>query len=223
MDWSPIWLSLKLATITTCLLLIIGLPLAYWLSKGRSVFRVILEALITMPLVLPPSVLGFYLLLAFSPLHGAGRWLHDNFNVQFVFSIQGLVLASVIYSLPFMIGPIKSALQQLPVSLSQASYTLGKTERQTFVHVLLPNIKSSVLTAMVMTFAHTLGEFGVVLMIGGNIPGVTKVASIAIYDSVESMDYHSANNYSLLLFAITFVMVTLVFIFNRHKAKSPLE
>lgn len=223
MDWSPIWLSLKLATITTLLLLLIGLPLAYWLSKGRSVIRVILEALITMPLVLPPSVLGFYLLLAFSPQHGVGKWLQEKLNVQFVFSFPGLVLASVIYSLPFMIGPIKSALQQLPASLSQASYTLGKTERQTFMHVLLPNIKSSVLTAMVMTFAHTLGEFGVVLMIGGNIPGVTKVASIAIYDSVESMDYHSANNYSLLLFAITFVMVTVVFIFNRHNAKSPLE
>jgi molybdate transport system permease protein len=223
MDWSPIWLSVKLATITTLLLLLIGLPLAYWLSRGRSVLRVVLEALITMPLVLPPSVLGFYLLIAFSPQHGIGHWLRDTFNVQFVFSFPGLILASVIYSLPFMIGPIKSALQQLPASLAQASYTLGKSERETFMHVLLPNIKSSVLTAMVMTFAHTLGEFGVVLMIGGNIPGVTKVASIAIYDSVESMDYHTANNYSLLLFAFTFVIVTAVFIFNRNKAKSPLE
>lgn len=223
MDWSPIWLSVKLASITTLLLLLIGLPLAYWLSKGRSVLRVVLEALITMPLVLPPSVLGFYLLIAFSPQHGAGKWLHDTLNVQFVFSFPGLVLASVIYSLPFMIGPIKSALQQLPHSWAQASYTMGKSEWQTFIKVLLPNIKASVLTAMVMTFAHTVGEFGVVLMIGGNIPGVTKVASIAIYDSVESMDYHLANNYSLLLFAFTFVIVTAVFIFNRHKAKSPLE
>lgn len=223
MDWSPIVLSLKLAAITTLLLLVIGLPLAYWLSKGRSVGRVILEALITMPLVLPPSVLGFYLLIAFSPRHGIGEWLAHTFNVQFVFSFPGLVLASVIYSMPFMIGPIKSALQQLPASLAQASSTLGKTERQTFIHVLLPNITSSVLTAVVMTFAHTLGEFGVVLMIGGNIPGVTKVASIAIYDSVEGMDYHTANNYSLLLFAFTFVIVTVVFIFNRNKTKSPLE
>lgn len=223
MDWSPLWLSLKLAIITTLLLLLMGLPLAYWLSKGRSVIRVILEALITMPLVLPPSVLGFYLLIAFSPRHGAGKWLQQTFNIQFVFSFPGLVLASVIYSLPFMVGPIKSALQQLPASLAQASYTLGKTGRQTFIHILLPNIRASILTAIVMTFAHTLGEFGVVLMIGGNIPGVTRVASIAIYDSVESMNYQAANNYSLLLFAITFVMVTAVFIFNRHKAKSPLE
>ena len=223
MDITPIWLTLKLAAITTLLLLVIGLPVAWWLSKGRSVFKIIIEAIITMPLVLPPSVLGFYLLLAFSPQHGVGKWLLQTFNVQFVFSFQGLVLASVIYSMPFMIGPIKSALQQLPLSLSQASYSLGKTKWQTFVKVLVPNIKPSLLTAVVLTFAHTLGEFGVVLMIGGNIPNVTRVASIAVYDSVEQMDYASANVYSLILFAITFVMVIAVFIFNKYQLKSPLE
>lgn len=223
MDLTPIWLTLKLASITTVVLLLIGLPLAYWLSKSRSVLKIILEAIITMPLVLPPSVLGFYLLLAFSPQHGIGKWLQHTFNVQFVFSFHGLILASVIYSMPFMIGPIKSALQQLPLSLSQASYTLGKTERQTFINVLLPNIRSSVLTAVILTFAHTLGEFGVVLMIGGNIPNVTRVASIAVYDSVENMDYSAANTYSLILFSITFVMVVSVFVFNKYKAKSPLE
>src|ERR1700760_289254 len=200
MDLSPIWLTLKLAVITTLLLLVAGLPLAWWLSKGRSFLKVILEAIITMPLVLPPSVLGFYLLLAFSPQHGIGKWLLETFNLQFVFSFQGLVLASVIYSMPFMIGPIRSALQQLPVSLSQASYTLGKSEWQTFRYVLLPNIKPSLFSGMVLTFAHTLGEFGVVLMIGGNIPGITRVASIAVYDSVESMDYTSANAYSFIMF-----------------------
>jgi molybdate transport system permease protein len=223
MDLTPIVLTLKLAGITTLVLLIIGLPLAYWLSKGRSIAKIILEAIITMPLVLPPSVLGFYLLLAFSPQHGVGKWLQQVFDVRLVFSFQGLILASVIYSMPFMIGPIKSALQQLPVSLSQASYTLGKTERQTFIHVLLPNIRASVLTAAILTFAHTLGEFGVVLMIGGNIPGVTRVASIAVYDSVENQDYASANHYSLILFSITFIMVISVFVFNKYKAKSPLE
>ena len=222
MDLTPIWLTLKLAGITTLLLLAIGLPVAWWLSKGRSFFKIILEAIITMPLVLPPSVLGFYLLVAFSPQHGVGRWLHDVFDIQFVFSFQGLVLASVIYSMPFMIGPIKSALQQLPVSLSEASASLGKTKWQTFIHVLLPNIKPSLLTAMVLTFAHTLGEFGVVLMIGGNIPGVTRVASIAVYDSVEQMDYHTANVYSLILFSVTFVLVIAVFVFNKYNAKSPL-
>jgi len=223
MDLSPIWLTLKLAGITTLLLLLVGLPLAWWLSKRRSIFKVILEAIITMPLVLPPSVLGFYLLIAFSPQHGVGKWLLNTFNIQFVFSFQGLVLASVIYSMPFMIGPIKSALQQLPASLAQASYTLGKSERETFLSVLLPNIKPSLLTAIVLTFAHTLGEFGVVLMIGGNIPNVTRVASIAVYDSVENMDYSTANVYSLILFSITFVMVIGVFIFNKAHAKSPLE
>jgi molybdate transport system permease protein len=223
MDLNPVWLTLKLACITTLLLLAVGLPAAWWLSKGRSIFKIILEAVITMPLVLPPSVLGFYLLLAFSPQHGAGKWLQHVFNVQFVFSFQGLVLASIIYSMPFMIGPIKSALQQLPLSLSQASYSLGKTKWQTFIKVLLPNIKPSLFTAIVLTFAHTLGEFGVVLMIGGNIPNVTRVASIAVYDSVEQMDYHSANVYSFILFAITFVLVAGVFVFNKYQLKSPLE
>ena len=223
MDLSPIILTLKLAAITTVLLLLIGLPVAWWLSKSRSIFKLIIEAIITMPLVLPPSVLGFYLLLAFSPQHGIGKWLRDVFDVQLVFSFPGLILASVIYSLPFMIGPIKSALQQLPPSLAQASYTLGKSERQTFIHILLPNIRASVLTAATLTFAHTLGEFGVVLMIGGNIPGVTRVASIAVYDAVENQDYSSANAYSLLLFSITFITVISVFVFNKYKAKSPLE
>ncbi|MDO3643869.1 molybdate ABC transporter permease subunit [Mucilaginibacter sp. L3T2-6] len=223
MDLSPVTLTLKLAAITTLLLLLVGLPLAWWLSRGRSFFKIIAEALVTMPLVLPPSVLGFYLLLAFSPQHGLGKWLHNSFNIQFVFSFKGLVLASVIYSMPFMIGPIKSALQQLPVSLEQASYSIGKSKWQTFINVSLPNIKPSLLTATVLTFAHTLGEFGVVLMIGGNIPGVTRVASIAVYESVEQMDYSAANFYSLVLFAITFILVTGVFVLNRYRFKSPLE
>ncbi|MEO7213064.1 molybdate ABC transporter permease subunit [Mucilaginibacter sp.] len=223
MDLTPIWLTLKLAGITTLLLLAFGLPLAWWLSKKRSLVKIFIEAIITMPLVLPPSVLGFYLLLAFSPQHGVGKWLHDIFNLQFVFSFEGLVLASVIYSMPFMISPVKSAFQQLPASLSQASYTLGKTQWQTLRQVLLPNIKPSLLTAIVLTFAHTLGEFGVVLMIGGNIPGVTRVASIAVYDSVEQMDYTAANNYSLILFAITFILVISVFVYNKYQVKSPLE
>ena len=219
-DWSPIWLTLKLAVISTSILLVLGLPVAYWLSKGHSLFKVILEALFTMPLVLPPTVLGFYLLLAFSPQQGLGKWLLQHFNLQLVFSFEGLVLASVIYSLPFMISPVKSALQQLPVSLAHASFTMGKSERETFFKVLLPNIRASLLTATVMTFAHTLGEFGVVLMIGGNIPGLTRVASIAIYNSVENMDYQSANFYSLVLFAFTFLLVVAVFIYNKYTSKN---
>ncbi len=218
-DWQPIFLTLKLAFISTAILLAFGLPLAYWLSKGNSVFKIILEAIFTMPLVLPPSVLGFYLLLAFSPQQGLGKWLLQHFDLQLVFSFEGLVLASVIYSLPFMVSPVKSALQQLPSSFAHASFTMGKSERETFFKVLLPNIRASLLTASVMTFAHTLGEFGVVLMIGGNIPGLTRVASIAIYNSVENMDYHTANQYSLVLLAITFVLVLAVFIINKLSVK----
>lgn len=223
MEWTPIWLTLKLAAITTAILLVIGMPLAYWLSGRSSMPKLILEAIITMPLVLPPSVLGFYLLVAFSPQNVVGSWLQQTLNIQLVFSFEGLVLASVIYSLPFMVGPLKSALAHLPASLKEASFTMGKSKTETFFRVLMPNIKSSLLTAAVLTFAHTLGEFGVVLMIGGNIPGVTKVASIAIYDSVESMDYSNAADYSLVLFSLTFIIVIGVFIFNRKSAKSPLE
>jgi molybdate transport system permease protein len=223
MDFEPIYLSLKLALITTAILLLIGIPVAYWLSGKSTMAKIILEAFITMPLVLPPSVLGFYLLLAFSPNNGFGKWLHEHLNLQLVFSFQGLVFASVIYSLPFMISPVKSAFGHLPKTLAQASYTMGKSKWQTFIYVLLPNIKASIYTAAVLTFAHTLGEFGVVLMIGGNIPGVTKVASIAIYDAVETMDYEAANQYALILFAITFAIVLAVFIFNKKAVKNPFE
>ncbi len=223
MDWTPILLSFKLSFITTLILLFIGLPVAYWLAGRSSIPKIILEAIITMPLVLPPSVLGFYLLLAFSPQNALGKWLQDTFALQLVFSFKGLILASVIYSLPFMISPVKSAFDHLPSSIADASYTMGKSRLTTFFRILLPSIKASLLTAAVLTFAHTLGEFGVVLMIGGNIPGVTKVASIAIYDAVEGMDYTSANYYSLLLFSITFIIVVAVFVLNRKSAKSPLE
>ncbi|MBE7169394.1 MAG: molybdate ABC transporter permease subunit [Williamsia sp.] len=222
MDWNPIWLSVKLALVTTLILLVLGLPLAYWLSRKNTLFKLILEGIITMPLVLPPSVLGFYLLLLFSPQNALGRWLHNAFDIQLVFSFGGLIVASVVYSLPFMINPVRSAFAQLPHSISEASYTMGKSEWQTLLHILIPNISPSILTAAVLTFAHTLGEFGVVLMIGGNIPGVTRVASIAIYDSVEQMNYSQANNYSLLLFILTFVIVTTVFVVNRKSVKSPL-
>ncbi|OWK70875.1 molybdate ABC transporter permease subunit [Pedobacter sp. AJM] len=223
MDFEPIYLSLKLALITTAILLLIGIPVAYWLSGKSTMAKIILEAFITMPLVLPPSVLGFYLLLAFSPNNGFGKWLYEHLNLHLVFSFQGLVFASVIYSLPFMISPVKSAFGHLPETLAQASYTMGKSKWQTFIYVLLPNIKASIYTAAVLTFAHTLGEFGVVLMIGGNIPGVTKVASIAIYDAVETMDYEAANQYALILFAITFAIVLAVFIFNKKAVKNPFE
>ncbi|MET0572577.1 MAG: molybdate ABC transporter permease subunit [Pedobacter agri] len=223
MNLDPIWLSMKLALITTIFLLILGIPIAYWLSRKQSILKLVTEAIITMPLVLPPSVLGFYLLLAFSPNNAFGKWLQLHFNLQLVFSFKGLILASIIYSLPFMISPIKAAFSHLPQSITEASYVMGKSKTKTFFSVLLPNIKPSIYTAAVLTFAHTLGEFGVVLMIGGNIPGETKVASIAIYDAVETMDYQAANIYAMILFAITFIIVIGVFVINRNAVKSPFE
>ncbi|RZK64903.1 MAG: ABC transporter permease subunit, partial [Pedobacter sp.] len=157
MDLEPIWLSLRLAAITTILLLFIGVPIAYWLSRKQTVLKLIAEALITMPLVLPPSVLGFYLLLAFSPSNAFGEWLQMHFDLQLVFSFHGLIIASIIYSLPFMVSPIKAAFSHLPKSMAEASYIMGKSKAQTFFKVLLPNIKASIFTAVVLTFAHTLG------------------------------------------------------------------
>ncbi|WP_026628655.1 molybdate ABC transporter permease subunit [Dyadobacter alkalitolerans] len=216
MNPEPLWLTFKLATITSLILLVLALPLAYWLAFGKFKGRGIIESLIGMPLVLPPSVIGFYLLLAFSPSYWFGAWIESNFGLRLVFSFPGLVIASVLYSLPFMVYPIRAGLQSLPASLREASYTLGKNEWETFFKVLLPNCKPAILTAFVITFAHTVGEFGVVLMIGGNIPGVTKVASVAIYNEVEALNYGAANDYAIVLFAITFVILLLVYSINNR-------
>ncbi len=167
-----------------------------------------------MPLVLPPTVLGFYLLIAFSPSNSFGQWLDEWLGLQLVFSFEGLVLASVIYSLPFMVHPIQSGLSNLSPSLKEAAYVLGKSRTTTLFKVLLPNIKPSLITGTVLAFAHTIGEFGVVLMIGGNIPGKTKVASITVYDEVESLNYAAANTYSLILFALTFAILLAVYLIN---------
>ncbi|MCF0053741.1 molybdate ABC transporter permease subunit [Dyadobacter chenwenxiniae] len=216
MNPEPLWLTFKLATITSVILLVLALPLAYWLAFGKFKGRGIIESLIGMPLVLPPSVIGFYLLLAFSPSYWFGAWIESLFGLRLVFSFSGLVIASVLYSLPFMVYPIRAGLQSLPASLREASYTLGKNEWETFFKVLLPNCKPAILTAFVITFAHTVGEFGVVLMIGGNIPGVTKVASVAIYNEVEALNYGAANDYAMVLFAITFVILLLVYSVNNR-------
>lgn len=213
----PIILSLELALITTCLLFFIALPAAYWLAESEFKLKPFVSALISMPLVLPPTVLGFYLLIAFSPNNFIGRFIEQIFNIRLVFSFEGLVVASMIYSLPFMVNPIRAGLEAVPASLKEASYTLGCSKFKTFIKVTLPNIKVSVVTGIVLSFAHTIGEFGVVLMIGGNIPGKTRVASLAIYDEVESLNYHNANIYALTLFVITFlILVTVNFIDGKY-------
>lgn len=214
MDWQPLILTFQLATVVTILLFFISLPLAYWMVNTKSKLKPIIETLVSMPLVLPPTVLGFYFLVAFSPANAFGAWLNEWLNLKLVFSFTGLVIASMIYSLPFMVHPIQSGLAGLPSSLSEASSLMGKSSWTTLRKVLLPNMKASILTGIVLAFAHTVGEFGVVLMIGGNIPGQTKVASIAIYDEVEAMNYTSANAYSLVLFVVTFCILLLVYLIN---------
>ncbi len=213
-------LTFELAGITTLILLFIGIPLGYFLSQTKSRLKPIIEALVSMPLVLPPSVLGFYLLLAFSPKNSFGSWLDETFDLRLVFSFEGLVIASVIFSLPFMVHPIQSGFSSLSKSLKEASFILGKSRLETLWYVLLPNIKPSLLTGIVISFAHTVGEFGVVLMIGGNIVGETKVASIAIYDEVEALNYDLANQYAFTLFIISFVILLFVYMINKKMLKS---
>ena len=214
MDWQPLVLTFKLALITTAILFVISIPIAYWLSSTKLRIKPIVETLVSMPLVLPPTVLGFYMLMAFSPENVFGNWLNEWLGIRLIFSFGGLVLASVIYSLPFMVQPIQAGMSSLPSTLKEASYTMGKSKMTTLLKILLPNIKPSLLTGIVLSFAHTIGEFGVVLMIGGNMPGKTKVASIAIYDEVEALNYSAANSYSLVLFFITFIILLLVYLVN---------
>ena len=220
MDWQPLSLTFRLAFVTTILLFVIAIPLAYWLAYAKNRAKPVIETLISMPLVLPPTVLGFYLLLAFSPNNAFGQWLEANLGLRLVFSFEGLVIGSLLYSLPFMVHPIQSGFANLSPSLKEAAYILGKSRWTTLTRVLLPNIRPSLLTGIVLSFAHTIGEFGVVLMIGGNIPGQTKVASITIYDEVESLNYAAANSYSLILFIITFCILLLVYLVNGGHVKS---
>ena len=213
-DWNPLLLTFKLAFITTVLLLVISIPLSYWLAYTRSRIKPVAETLVSMPLVLPPTVIGFYMLLAFSPSNAFGDWLDQWLGLRLVFSFEGLVLGSLIYSLPFMVHPIQAGFANLSPALKNASYVMGKSKLTTVIRVLLPNMKPSILTGIILAFAHTIGEFGVVLMIGGNLSGKTRVASIAIYDEVESLNYAAANSYSLILFGITFVILLLVYLVN---------
>jgi molybdate transport system permease protein len=200
--FETLYITFKLAFITTVLLLILGFPISIVLAFKKFRFKTIVETLIALPLVLPPTVLGFYFLIFLG-------------KINLAFSFEGLVIASIVYSLPFMVQPIHSALVNFPKNLIEASYTLGKSKLETFFKVIIPNIKSSIITSIVLTFAHTVGEFGVVLMVGGSIPGETKVASIAIYEEVEALNYSLANKYALVLVAISFITIFLVYLLNK--------
>jgi molybdate transport system permease protein len=215
-DWQPLWLSFRLAGITTLLLFFIAVPLSYWLAHSRQRWKVAVEAIVSLPMVLPPTVLGFYLLLAFSPSNAFGRFLDHYLDVRLVFTFPGLVVASLIYSLPFMVNPILAGFSSLSPNLRAASRTLGKSDRTTLIRILLPNIRPSLVTGAVLCFAHTIGEFGVVMMIGGSIPGQTRVASVAIYDEVQSINYSLANQYAIVLLAFSFLILLLVYLVNHQ-------
>ncbi len=218
-DFTPFVLSFKLASITTLILFIISLPLAWYLSQTSSKFKPLLEAITALPIVLPPSVLGFYILVVLSQNSPIGEFFDDYFDLKLVFNFSGLVVASCFYSLPFMVQPLQGGFESLNKNMLEASYIAGKSKLATIFRVALPNIKPALMTAIIITFAHTVGEFGVVLMVGGSIPAETKVASVAIYEMVEIMDYKSAHIYSGIMVFISFIVLLGVYIFNASQSK----
>lgn len=222
MEFTPFLLSFKLAGITTLILFVIALPLSWYLSQTKSKLKPVYEAFTALPIVLPPSVLGFYILWALSYNSPIGAFFNEVFGVKLVFNFTGLVIASCFYSLPFMVQPLQSGFESINKNMLEASYISGKSKLQTLLKVALPNIKPALMTAIIVTFAHTVGEFGVVLMVGGSIPDETKVASVAIYEFVEIMDYKAAHIYSLIMVVISFLVLLSVYIFN-HKQNKKLS
>jgi len=214
LDFTPFYLSFKLAFITTIILFIVSVPLAWYLSQTKSKSKPIIEAITALPIVLPPSVLGFYILVFLSQNSPLGSFFYDTFGITLVFNFTGLIIASCFYSMPFMVQPLQSGFESINKNIIEASYMCGKSKLQTLCKVVLPNTKPSILTAIVVTFAHTVGEFGVVLMVGGSIPNDTKVASVAIYEMVEIMDYSTAYIYSGIMVSISFVVLLIVYILN---------
>jgi molybdate transport system permease protein len=215
-ELDAIYLTFALASITTVLLLILGTPLAWWLSRRRGNLPAVLEAVVAMPLILPPTVLGFYLLLLFAPGTPVGRLWHQLTGSQLAFSFSALVIGSVIYSLPFVVQPLQSAFQRIPQGLLQAAATLGAPPLDQFRSVVLPLSRRSFVTAASLGFAHTVGEFGVVLMIGGNIPGETRVLSVALYDTVESLHFADAHRLAAALVIFSFVLLFLLYRSDRQ-------
>ena len=216
-DMQAVWLTVLLAGVTTLLLFPIASPLAWWLARSDSKGRSLVEAVVAMPLVLPPTVLGFYLLVMLNPeSFVGGLWLNVT-GESLTFSFSGLVIASVIYSLPFMVQPLHATFRAVPVPVLEAAATLGASPRHQWLNVVLPLAKRGYLTGGVLTFAHTVGEFGVVLMMGGNIPGETRVLSIAIYEHVETLNYQAAHSLALGLMCFSFLSLWLVYRYTGHR------
>jgi molybdate transport system permease protein len=211
MIWQALTLTLRLAVLVSVLLLLIGIPLAYWLAFSRRRWKFLVEAIVSMPIVLPPTVLGFYVLVAVGPFTPLGRWYRALTGHSLAFTFEGLVLGSVLYSLPFAVQPIATSFAAIDRKLLDASALLGASRWRTFWRIVLPLGLPGVLTGVVLSFAHTMGEFGVVLMIGGNIPGATQTISILIYDQVQSLDYAAANRTALILLLLCFSMLAILY------------
>lgn len=216
MDLTPIWITLQVATLTVLTLLVLSMPLAWWLAYTRSRLKVSVEAITALPLVLPPTVLGFYLLLLLGQNGPVGQFWISLTGSPLAFSFTGLIVASCIYSLPFVVQPLQAAFETMDKRSVEAAWTLGASRIKTFFYIIIPQIRRGLLTAVVLGFAHTLGEFGVVLMVGGNIPGETQVVSIAIYEMVETLNYGVAHKLSAGLLVFSFFVLFLVYGINRR-------
>lgn len=216
MDWQAFWLTIRLAVVVATILLAIGLPIAYWVAYSAWRWKFLAEAVIALPLVLPPTVLGLYVLVALGPRSPIGRWWQSLTGHTLAFTFEGLVIGSILYSLPFAVQPFAASFAAVDRRLLAASATLGASRLRTFWRVIVPLSASGLATGIALSFAHTLGEFGVVLMVGGNIPGITRTVSIDIYDKVQAFDYAGANTMALVLLAISFVILSMVFAINRR-------
>jgi molybdate transport system permease protein len=219
MNLEALLLSLRLALCVSVILFVLGMPLAYWLAYSRRRWKFLIEALVALPLVLPPTVLGFYMLLAMGPRGPLGKFWYAAFGHGLAFTFAGLVIASVLYSLPFAVQPLVASFETVDRKLLDASAILGASRMLTFRSVILPLSIPGIITALVLSFAHTLGEFGVVLMVGGNLPGVTRTVSIDIYDHVQSLDYAGASQTALFLLLISFAVLSAVYGINRRASR----
>jgi molybdate transport system permease protein len=216
MNWQALWLTVRLATIVSGTLLALGIPIAYWLTYARWRWKFLIEAVVALPIVLPPTVLGFYVLLALGSHSPLGRWWESLTGHTLAFTFEGLIIGSLLYSLPFAVQPFAASFSAVDPELLRASASLGRSPVQTFRRIVLPLSKAGLITGFALSFAHTLGEFGVVLMVGGNIPGVTRTISIDIYDRVQAGDYAAANQTSLVLLIISFAVLSMVYGMNRR-------
>ena len=213
--WSSIWLTVQLACVTTLVLLLIAVPLAHWLNNSTSRLQSVIELVVTLPIVLPPTVIGFYLLILLSPAHLLGKTWFAVFGSTLTFSFSGLVVGSVVYSLPFAVQPIRTAFRSVDSNIIESALALGAAAWQVFWRIIVPISRPGILVGASLSFAHTIGEFGVVLMLGGNIPGSTRVASIALYDQVQQLNYAAAHAFAIVLLVISVVLLALIALLQR--------